>query len=557
MQTYSDHASETDSHAIANGLSKEKSSSASAFPSPENHFSSKQITRTLPDEIAVQPAPSANDNSIYQAKPVASKSNHPVQLFADEEEAAEKGILFRTLSNRERTYNREITTLLQSFQDTPTQGNHEMLMDEMEERRLEIKKLHVLMVAIVDEFAIANGGQQRAYFGAYLADKIEMEDEGLITRDQILAVFNSVMAKTEAVIEMVPGLPVEDDDEVPLVAAPMAAERSRFLMYMMQGLHDDMGVEQYRVLNENLGEGGRKLKVGRVGSHDLSGGMEDAIRDNQYARKTDDGEINHDDQDWTTGGGTVGGFLRSKFSRPYDRGQNPQRNQIGDMQINMDQGDELLPIFSGLDDDRARLFSPPKKMAVHHEIGHINSMLEGRSGGGKRMTGETRSLTDQEEMYNIWGGPRSDRAYGESLGLPERFDHTSGMSYTGPGSARYRDFGLMLNEIKGVNSPNKPLGAEIKRLVDSNWRKITKGIWFKPDGVKDIKALVDVSPANPDFAAISDIAITNRDKPPSTSRHPFTVNFYTALAGIDPGDPASISTAFRALRPMVVPQQWD
>jgi hypothetical protein len=548
MQTYSEQAAETDGHAIANSFSKEKASNAAAFQSESFPF--KKAKQSVSNHIATMPAPVKNGNVAQQ------KSDQPAQLFQDVEQAIEMGTRFRTLTTREHTLNGEITHLLQLFQANPTRGNHEMMMDEIEERRVQIKQLHVEMVTIVDEYEVSSGAQQRAYFGAYLEDKIDMDEEGVITRDQIAGIFNSVMGKTEAVIEMLPGEPQDGLEEVPEIEAPMEAERSRFLMYMMQGLHDDMGVEQYRALDENLGDDGRVLKVGRVGSHDMSGGMENKARDEQFANKTDDGEVHLDDQDWLTGGGTGVGYLRSKFSRAYNRGQNPNRDQIGDMQINMDTDDELLPIFSGMEDDEVKLFSPPKKMAVHHEIGHINSMLEGRSGGGKRMTGNLRSLTDQEEMYNIWGGPRSDRAYGEALELPLRFDHTSVINYTGEGSANYREFGLMLQEANSFNSPNKALGGEIKRLVDSNWRKITKGIWFKPDGVKEIKALIDVNPNNPNLAGIRDVAITNRDKPPSTSRHQFSVDFYTTLAAVDPDDPASISTAFRTLKPLVVPQEW-
>lgn len=568
MPVHTEKTAENDSHVVAGNQAKEKSTRAAAFSSADsNRTASSKLKHPLhaaENEVAELSAPVRNNDIAQQKNPAANSNsvsqNQTLQLFRDEQEASEKGALFRTLSNQEYALNNQITLLLRGFQNQPTRNNHALMMDDIEDHRTRIKALHVQLVRLVNEYESAKAfpAQQMAYFGAYLGDKLETDEDGPITRVQIMAIFNSVAAKTEALYETVRREHDDEiDDEMPELEAPMLAERSRFLMFMMQGLHDDIGAQQYQALDQNLGA--RKLKVGRVGPNNLSGGLEDFDRDHLYARKTDDGQVNLDEQDWTTGGGTGIGFLASKFGRAYNRGQNPQRGMIGDMQINMDRDDDLMAIFAGMNDDNTELFSGPKKMTVHHEIGHINSMLEGRSGEGKPMEGKLGNLTDQEEMFNIYGGPRSDRAYGRELGLPERFDHGSLVTYFAEGrggGGDYEDFMDTINKAKAFNSPAPALVTELRRLVDSNWRKITKGIWFKPDGVKAIKTLLGEPNTVPDLAAIRDAAIENRDTD-SSKRHPFTQNFYIALAGLDPADDDSISAVFRLLRPMVVPQTWE
>lgn len=549
----SDKTNDGGSNAVANNLSTDKINRASAFQSAVIQYESaqlKKLQRSISNDVATKAA-SKSQRTVQQqsALHANTKNAQPIQLFQDITEAQEKGRLFRQLSNREYSENRRITNLLQAFQSNPTEGNHELMMEDIESVRQIIKEAHSIMVEIIEEYeATEDNEQQMAYFEAYLEDKPFYDLPGAITQNEIAALFNSIMHKTE----------VGSDR----FGEATPKERNRFLMFMMQGLRDDIGLEQYQALDLNLGEN-RKLIVGQVGPNNMSGGLENYGRDNDFSKKTDDGEVALDDQDFTTGGGTGIGFLRSKFSRPYDRAPNPERDQIGNMQINMDRNDELMPIFPGMVGDKMKLFSAPKKMAVHHEIGHVNSMLEGVSGSGKFMDGVARNLTDQEEMYNIWGGPRSDRAYGSELNLPERFSHGETLvTYFGPkneggGGGEYDDFMRMLELTDEFLSPVTSLGIEIKRLCDSNWKKITKGIYSRPDGVKAIRAIVNLNPKNPDLAAIRELAIINRDKGLSNNRHPFTLDFYTALADIDPDDRTSLSNVFRTLRTMDVPQQWE
>ncbi|MCP4668543.1 MAG: hypothetical protein GY849_19540, partial [Deltaproteobacteria bacterium] len=94
-------------------------------------------------------------------------------------------------------------------------------------------------------------------------------------------------------------------------------------------------------------------------------------------------------------------FLRAKFRQSYDRTANAEKSKIGDVQVNMDRDNLLLPIFSGMDQDNVKLFSAPKKMTVHHEIGHVNSMLEGKSGSKKVNIRLTRHQFVSQNKFSL------------------------------------------------------------------------------------------------------------------------------------------------------------
>lgn len=542
----------------------QKSVSKELSPSTPSYTSTPfQFNDNRPEHVAQMKLQAfANSYTSQLANPI--QKSDTIQLFANPDQAREAGRQFAHLSDQEYELNHQITALLQQFQANPTEKSHARMMPRIEEKRLLIKGLHNEMLDLVAEYEAANDtpNLQLAYFQEYLGDVHTEDEEGAITQAEVRNIFNSVMGKTEALTESkwldegdegyeeaMEGL---DPSESPSVEVPLSKERGRFLLFMMQGLKDDMGAKQYKALDENLGD--RTLKVNKTGANNLSAGMEDSVRDGQYASKTDDGAIHTDAADWDDGGGTGIGFLESKFSRPYNRAPNPEKDRIGDMQINMDKGDELMPFFTGMQEGSMKLFSPPKKMTVHHEIGHVNSMLEGKSGEGKPMAGKLGKLTDQEEMYNIWGGPRSDRAYGEELDLPKRFDHASLVTYYQSGlggGGSFEDFNAALNSAKDFTDPVEALVEQLKRLTNSYWGKITE-YRFKPNGVKTIKNLSKITP--PDLAAIQTSAANSRDNQ-TDDRHEFTQEFYTEVAKINPAPNADNGPLIRTLRTMTVPQR--
>jgi hypothetical protein len=337
-------------------------------------------------------------------------------------------------------------------------------------------------------------------------------------------------------------------------------ERSLFLTFMLQGLRDDMGVDQYRKLNHHLGKN-RKIVINRGVTNDMQGGINE--KDNiEWSRKTDTGDKENDQKIFKeTGSGLK--FLKKKFEAAYPRESNPEKDRIGNAEVNMDVNNELFPIMMGVDkEDKAKLFAAPKKMALHHEIGHLISMLQGLAGGGKAKgkftIQELGSLTDQEEMYNIWGGPRSDRAYGQSLGFPRRFNHGSIVAYDG--------------NIKKANYYNSISGAlasgfafthtlpelqelvirEIRRLLDSSWGGVTQ--WrFTPEGVKEMREYLK----RKDFSLHGLIQTASRHyKQAEINRHEFVKEFYWIIKDLHISH-SELGETLVKLKKMRVPKEWN
>jgi hypothetical protein len=484
-----------------------------------------------------------------------------IQLFQDDQEATDKGTEFRTLSDQEFALNAEITNLVQTFQADPTAQNHLTMMGEIDTRHATIRGLHAQLVTIVNQYEAAPGGQQTAFFNAYLSDKPAAfgggahanHGDGNLNHAQIRTLFDSLAAKTVA-LDL-------GDDEHPDV---LNTERSRFLMFVMQGLHDSIGVDQYRNLNRNLERDAldpanrlgraRRIMIGRIGPNNLSGGLQDFATDDARSRKTDNGAIAADALHLTNSDQSGTAFLANKFGAGYARTASGTQNQIGDVQVNMDRDNMLLPIFTGMQGGHMRLFSAPKKMTVHHEIGHVNSMLEGRSGGGQLLTGVLGNLTDQEEMYNIWGGPRSDRAYGAELGLPARFDHRSMVAYYGAGGGDHADFTGAIesgtNFVATLTDIQNQVLAQIRRIVDSNWAPHTKGIWRAPDGVKAIRRLFTPGPAN--LVAVQQAGDAAHNRAGGKNRKEKATAFYQILHDLDPANKINLIAQHKKLAAMQI-----
>jgi hypothetical protein len=482
---------------------------------------------------------------VIQQQPVAQLA------FADAPTATQEGLRFRTVSGEEFQLNTEINELLDAFQESPSQQAHQTLMPLLEQKRQAIQGKHVILAAIIDEYEASAGPEQTAFFTSYLADKPPQygggayaEGDGDLNHVQIQTLFDNLRAKTVSD----QGLNNGQND---------SPERSRFLLFMLQGMHDDMGVDQYRKLNNNLGHN-RQVIIDQGPRNNLLGGVA-SNQDVPNTRKTDDGQQGQD-ANLLANAGSALGFLNQKFAAPYPRTANPNAGLIGDVQVIMDRDDDALPIFTGVDQhDQLKLFSAPKKMTVHHEIGHLNSMLQGMSGAGhnRRLIGDLSTLSEQEEMYNIWGGPRSDRAYGESLGFPRRIDHQTLIPYRGDAlGSTHDDFTQALKTGYGFTNTLPQLQAliidEIRRLADSYWGKVTQ--WkFVPSGVDQIRTLLNNQGVT--LQAIQQRAQQEGQRV-DADRHGFTQFFYNEVGGINVGDRTSLKTALVRLKQVNVPQAW-
>jgi hypothetical protein len=472
------------------------------------------------------------------------------QLFNSDPEATQEGIRFRTVSDEEIQLNAAATVLLEELKTLPTSQKFDSVMPQIEAIRLQIKQKHQTLVGIVDQYEQAAPGRQTVFFNGYFQNKPNQLGTNNLNHGQIKDLFNSIRQKTVA-----GGDPqfIQDDDN-PQPAPLLNTERSRFLMFVLQELGDSMGVDQYETLDNNLGV--RNLVVSRIGPNNLQGGLVRPV-DDARSRKTDDGGAGNDQNLFNQAGSGLG-YLRSKFQHGYNRTPNNNMGNIQDVQVNMDRDDDAMPFFAGVgQNDELKLFSPPKKTLVHHEIGHINSMLEGVSGSQRPHVGDLANLTDQEESYNIWGGPRSDRAYGDELGLPKRFDHSSYLAYYGDNTITHGDVESKLGSAFGFTNTIPQLQTlnidEIRRLANSTWGKITKGVWSAPDGVKALRTLLGQNGVTLlQLQARAQQSGQNVDN----DRHGFTQRFYDRVGGINVNNRDSLKTSLVALKQMVVPQVW-
>lgn len=472
------------------------------------------------------------------------------QLFNSNIEATQEGIRFRTLSNEETQLNANATVLLEELKEQPTQQKFNTIIPQIEAIRLQIKQRHNQLADIVDVYEQAIPVRQTAFFGGYFQNQPAQLGTNNLNHVQIQALFDSLRQKTVAGED--PSF-IQDDDN-PQPAPHLDTERSRFLFYMLQGLGDAMGIDQYEALDNNLGV--RNLVISRIGPNNLQGGLV-RPQDDARSRKTDDGGAGNDQHLFNQAGSGLG-YLRAKFQNPYNRTPNNDIANIQNVQVNMDRDDDVMPFFFGVDQqDALKLYSAPKKTVVHHEIGHINSMLEGVSGSGRALNGDLANLSDQEELHNIWGGPRSDRAYGNALGLPQRFDHASILPYFDDNSITHGD---LVNKLEGAYGFTNTIPqlqvlviAEIRRLANSTWNKITKGVWSAPNGVKDLREKLELQGVT--LQQLQNSA-QQAGQVASNKRHGFTVRFYNCVGGINVNNRDSLKTSLVALKQMVVPQEW-
>lgn len=447
--------------------------------------------------------------------------HQPIQMFEDEGASRKKANRFMQWSDEERNIVTLANKFLTKFSKIPTQQMHGEMLEEIERFRQEMKYCHAKMVEIFDEYELADP-QMQGYFwdelqqinpqatGILPSSPEEQEPMGAMDK---MGVFNRIMEQTK----------LAGNDQ------SLAPYRSRFLTFAMQGMQDNLGVAQYGLLDQLLGE--REIKIDLNSRSNLSGGME-VFEHSEFARKTNPHDQNQLNDEFEMTGGTGMAYLHSKDLEQDMRMPNPNRDQIGNMQVNMDTGNELMPIFAGDKKGNPELFTCPKKMAVHHEVGHMISMLQGKSGQGHKPPNQMTSMSDQEEMYNIWEGPRSDRVYCEEMGLPTRFDHGSLNPYFGQyGNDEYDDFAEPLKKgHRFLNNPaelREKIETEVKRLVYSSWgSKVQNG--FTPSGVSKMR------PFFGNFSIEDAIKIAKEVRTQiSNDRDPFTQKFYNLVAALD------------------------
>lgn len=456
----------------------------------------------------------------------------------DEEEASTAAKVFLGLTSDEAKLLTAINENLAKFSLKPDEG----LFDETEELIKKAKKEIGLIsenhAAIVRDYAQAQPEVRSAFIRTFFAGLPEdfgkgkyepegLDDEPTYDVKWLQSLFDTLVARTAA----------QSEDEEPY--------RFRYLAYALQSMGDAIGANQIRHLLALVGKD-RKIIIGEGVRTDMSAGPVD-LADNAKATKTDSGKPEDDKALMAQAQGNLYVFMQLKYGKEIEREANPKAQEIGDVQVNLDKDTYLFPIFAGIADERVFLFTTPKFVSVHHENGHLISMLQGKAGLGNqhKYKEALASLTSQEEAFNIFGSPRSDRAYAEHLKLPVRFDHKSLVTYM-EGVSNWQDWVNLLEQSTkltagAVPELQKAAAQDLELLVAANWSSKTK-YKSKPKGVIAIgTAMSKVNKADQKLLAARTSAIESR-RQESSRRTKTTQDLYDLLAGLDVADYGSLAT---------------
>jgi hypothetical protein len=463
-----------------------------------------------------------------------------VQRMKDEKEAANAARLFLELTVQEAKIIRKINDELEKFSLKPDKKLFETTEELIHAAQKDIGTISEKQAMIISAYAEAGAEIRSAFIQGYFPKlpkdfgKGEYEPEGLDDKptydaEWLQSLFDTLVAQTAAQSE---------DEEL---------YRFRYLAYALQSMRDPIGTNQIRHLLALVGKD-RKIVIGQGVRTDMSAGPT-KLEDNEKATKTDSGKPENDSDLMEQAQGNLYVFMQLKYGKEIEREANPDAKDIGDVQVNLDKDTYLFPIFAGITKDQVLLFTTPKFTSVHHENGHLISMLQGKAGLGKqhKYKEALATLTSQEEAFNIFGSPRSDRAYAQLLGLPVRFDHKTLITYI-EGAANWNDWAEMLVKsekltIGEVPAIQRDAARELAVLVAADWSGKTK-YKSKPKGVVAIgTAMTKVKGAAQELLAAKDSALESL-KRKSGNRTKATQDLYDLLAGLDVTDSESL-TAFR------------
>lgn len=476
-----------------------------------------------------------------------------VQRMKNEEEAATAAFVFLGLSEDEAEIIKKINTELEKFSAGPDEELFESTEELIKDAQKEIGLISRKHAAIVRDYAEAGEEIRSAFiqrlfkglpndFGKGQYEPEDLYDKPTYDAKWLQSMFDTLVARTVAP----PPPELEDDSEKESEeeAQNRKLYRFRYLAYALQSLGDPIGANQIRHLLALVGDD-RKIVISQGVRTDMSAGPV-KLADNEKATKIDSGKPGDDTALMARVNGNLYDFMRLKYGKGIEREANPEANEIGDLQVNLDKDAYLFPIFAGIAKEQVVLFTTPKFMSVHHENGHLISMLQGKAGLGKqhKYKEALASLTSQEEAFNIFGSPRSDRAYAEYLGLPVRFDHKTLITYL-EGAGSWKDWARLLATSAELTTGAVPAiqrdaARELEALVAANWGSKTK-YKSKPKGVVAIgTAMGQAKGAVRQLLAAKGSARESLQRK-SSNRTPTTESLYNLLSGLDVDDYGSLA----------------
>lgn len=480
--------------------------------------------------------------------PTPAAGTRVAQLFPDQPTAQRRAQDFNAEMTAADQLMAQLNTHLRTFSAAPTQQHHAQVIAWMQSKNQQLSGHHNTMAAIMQEYEQAQPPERRTFIDAYLGQLPGNFGQGAFetpasqgtiggfaapySNQNAFTMFDTLVNQTQ--------MQQGNTDTI---------YKQRFLAFSLQGMKNPVGMNQIASLVNLMGQ--RTMKVDNQGPINLSAGLEDA-QERARGTRTDVYNAPADQLLATQAGGNVLTYLRNRFQQGYPRTVNQQAANIGDLQVNMDRDDLLLPVFGGVRGGEVELYAPQKHTTVHHEIGHVINFLEGTAGFGRAVPQGMKALGDQEEMYNIYGAPRSDFSYHAFLGHPSRFTHE-----LLPLNMQ-DDYQDMLDMLKKTSRHSNDLDSLRQKVFDAvqniamseDWRQQARGFKIaQPSGVGTIRNALGQQNRTPQ-QILQNVQATAQGalQRASSRRKPATTRFYTILSTMNPADKNNLIDTLMALK---------
>ncbi|HEX5432951.1 MAG TPA: hypothetical protein VFY05_01835, partial [Candidatus Angelobacter sp.] len=282
--------------------------------------------------------------------------------------------------------------------------------------------------------------------------------------------------------------------------------------------------------------------------------------DDPKSQKTDARDKRADQQLLHEKGGNLAEFIKAKRAQGETRVANPEKATIGNVQVDMDSSQQLLPVYFGLTGSKeVNAYTAPLFTAIHHELGHAVNRLKGVHGRKTdRYTpdeGLLSGLTDEEELQNISLDRYSDKAFTDELNLSERIAHGAFTNL----DAQERPF--TEQDLKGaletwdkrtykMDELRSGLLQKIRSVAFKDWTPFTFH-GSAPAGVLKIqKALSPLQTSRKGIIGqlnqVQKLALSSHENPSST-RTKTTAEFYRVLASMRFDSPERLTAAGETL----------
>lgn len=480
---------------------------------------------------------------------LTTASARVAQLFPNQQTARRRAQDFKAEMDAAEQLMAQLNTHLRAFSATPTPQHHAQVIAWKQSNHQQLVGHHNTMAAIIQEYEQAQPSERQTFINEYLGQLPGNFGQGAFETPSSQGAIGGFTApySNQNAFTMFDTLVNQTQMQQ---GNTEAIYKRRFLAFSLQGMKNEVGMNQIASLVNLMGQ--RTMKVEKQGPINLSAGLETAQE--ALGTRTDVYNAPADQLLATQAGGNVLTYLQNRFQQGYPRTANQQAANIGNLQVNMDRDDLLLPVFGGVRGGEAELYAPQKHTTVHHEIGHVINFLEGTAGFGRAVPPGMKALGDQEEMYNIYGAPRSDFRYHADLGHPSRFTHKLMRLNM---QDDYQDMLDMLKDTyrhsHDLNSLRQKVYDAVRNIaVSEDWRQQAQAWGFKlekPSGVGSIRNALGQQGLTHQQILQNVQASSHRALQRASSRRkPATTSFYTILSTLNPTDKNNLIDTLMALK---------